>query len=134
MSRRSEGFSIGSQQVLSIRLPLFRKLTGELRYQNCGRSTSGLRARCHRWDAKLFHLVIRHYLGCAKLRTSGSDYRMVLHQNRPALHPSFEGSETTGINILVPRLLGVRRIAERTAAHPGVRDGGKIPRIVLQEG
>ena len=73
-------------------------------------------------------------MGCAKFRTSGGDPRLVLHQDRAALHPSFERSQTVGINITVSYLLRIRRIAERIATHPGVRDGGKIPRIVLREG
>ena len=112
----------------------FHGLTRRLRYQNRGRGTPELCAGCDRWNAQLSYLVLRHYLGCAKFRTSGSDSRLVLHQDRAALHPSFEGSQAAGIDIPVSRLLRIRRIAERIAAHPGVCDGGKIPRIVLREG
>lgn len=134
MLHQSEEFSIGSQQVWFTHLPVFCKLTRELRYQNRGWSTPELRARRDWWNAQLPYLVLRHYLGRAELCTSGGGPSLVLRQDRAALHPSFEGFEATGINILVSRLLRVRRIAERIAAHPGVRDGGKVPRIVLQEG
>lgn len=112
----------------------FRKLTRQFRYQHRGRGTPELRAGCDRRNAQLSYVVPRHYLGCTYFHTGGSNPCLVLHQDRAALHPSFERSQAAGINILVPRLLRLRRIVERIAAHPSVRDGGKIPRIVLQEG
>ena len=108
MSRRSEGFSIDSQQVWFMHLPLFRGLTGGFRYQNRGRGTPELSARCDRWNAQLPYLVFCYHLGRAKLRTGGSGPRLVLHQDRAALHSSFKGSQTTGIDIQVSRLLRVR--------------------------
>ena len=112
----------------------FRELTRRLRYQNRGRGASELRAGRDRRNAQLSYLVFRYNLGYTKIRTSGSDPRLVLHQDCTALHPNFKRSQAAGIDIPIARLLRIRRIAERITAHPGVRDGGKIPRIVLQEG
>jgi len=105
-----------------------------LRHRDCGWCTPELCARRDWRNPQLRYLVFGHGLGCAKFHTSGTDPRLVIHPDRPALHQSFEGSQAVGINISVSCLLRVRRVAQRIAAHPGVRDGGKIPSIILREG
>ena len=112
----------------------FYELTRKFRYQNRGWGTPKLRAGRNRWNAQLFYLILGHHLGCTNFRTRGINPRLVLHQDRAALHPNIERPQTTGIDILISRLLRIRRIAERVTTHSSVRDGGKIPRIVLQEG
>lgn len=112
----------------------FHELTRRFRYQNRGRGTSKLCAWCDRRNAQLFYLFLGHHLGCTNFCARGNNPRLVLHQDRAPLHPNIEGSQATGIDIIIPRLLRVRRIAERITTHSSVRNGGKISRIVLREG
>jgi ABC-type multidrug transport system fused ATPase/permease subunit len=111
----------------------FHGLTRGFRYQDRGRGTPKLRAGCNRWNAQLFYLILGHHLGCTSFCARGGSPRLVLYQDRVALHPSIQGSQTVGIDILISRLLRIRRIAERVTTHSSVRNGGKIPRIVLRE-
>ena len=112
----------------------FHELTRRFRYQHRGRGTPKLRAGCNRRNAQLFYLVLGHPLGYTNFCARGNNPRLVLHQDRAPLHPNIKGSQATGIDILISRLLRIRRITERIATHSSVRNGGKIPRIVLREG
>ena len=78
-----------------------------LRHRDRGWGTPELRARCDCWNAQLRYIVLGHHLGCAKFHTCGTYPCLVLHQNWPTLHQSFERSQAVGINISVPCLLRV---------------------------